>query len=116
MTTWACVNVNVWFACNTLASQDSNKPCKRKDTTDDRAGAEVAFMEDDSGEYERNVDALKEESKLEKPNSKTVRHLMKATFQGVNMWNSDILIKFHCLFTCTSMLHLYGRPQAMDLE
>ena len=90
MTTCACVNVNVWFACNTLASQDSNKPCKRKDTRDDRAGAKVAFTEDDSGEYERNVDALKEESKLEKPNSKTVRHLMKATFQGVNIWDSDI--------------------------
>ena len=110
MTTCACVNVNVWFACNTLSSQDSNKPCKRKDTRDDRAGAKVAFMEDDSGEYERNVDALKEESKLEKPNSKTVHHLMKAT-----CWIL-ILTKFHCLFTCTSMLHLYRRPQAMDLE
>ena len=43
-----------------------------------------------SGEYERNVDALKEECKLKKPNSKTVCHLMKATFQGVNMWDSDI--------------------------
>ena len=84
MTTCACENVNVWFACNALASQDSNKPCKRKDTRDDRAGAKV---EDDSGEYERNVDALKEESKLEKSNSKTVHHLMKATFQGENMWD-----------------------------
>ena len=53
--------------------QDSNKLCKRKDTRDDRAGGKVAFTKDDSGEYERNVDALKEESEVSKPNSKTVR-------------------------------------------
>ena len=69
--------------CVTLAlSKDGRKPCKKRDSRNDRPGSNIAFKGDD-GDYERSLTTLESECTQDNPSAKSVRRLMKATFNGM---------------------------------
>lgn len=104
------------FVTSSPILQPAKKPSKQKDLRDDRAGS-LMHSTGDSREYEGNLQALEEESRKEKPASKEVRQLMKATFHGLFVFslttNTDEEIEYDGLYVLLSCT-MYRRPEAVD--
>ena len=98
--------------CMYTCSQEP--PAKKRDTREHRAESS-AIGESTPEQYVDNLTTLQQEQQKEKPSKKTIRQLMKATYQGANPDNW--MECYMCVNTAACRrIHVFYIVQCLHLQ